>query len=320
MFWRHWRHRDPKRFAAELARLHREHGVEVINFADENPTADREAWREFLEAMIAENVPLILVGSTRAGDIVRDADLLPRYKKAGVARFLLGLESTDEETLQKVNKGATTATDREAIRLLRQHGIISLAAFVSGFAEESDRDFVRMLRQILAYDPDQIQAVYVTPHRWTPLFQTLSQRRVIQTDLSQWDYKHQVMASQHLAPWRIVLWVKVIEAIAQLRPKSLWRVLAHPDPAFRSAMRWYYKIGAKVWPYELKNFLFRKRRARWSPTLAEFWGRPAPVVRETRIELPAPLAGRIKPENRSPKPERNPKIETRKDQLECLPV
>src|SRR5262249_43435107 len=34
-FWRAWRHRNPVRFAAELARLHREHGVEVINFGDE---------------------------------------------------------------------------------------------------------------------------------------------------------------------------------------------------------------------------------------------------------------------------------------------
>jgi anaerobic magnesium-protoporphyrin IX monomethyl ester cyclase len=42
-FWRTWRHRDPVKFAAELARLHREQGVELINFADENPTASRAA-------------------------------------------------------------------------------------------------------------------------------------------------------------------------------------------------------------------------------------------------------------------------------------
>jgi len=36
-----------------------------------------------LEALIAENVSLILVGSTRTDDIVRDADILHLYKKAG---------------------------------------------------------------------------------------------------------------------------------------------------------------------------------------------------------------------------------------------
>ncbi len=44
-FWTRWRHRDPVKLAAEIARLHREHGVIVFNFADENPTASPRAWR-----------------------------------------------------------------------------------------------------------------------------------------------------------------------------------------------------------------------------------------------------------------------------------
>jgi anaerobic magnesium-protoporphyrin IX monomethyl ester cyclase len=128
-FWTSWRHRDPHKFAAELAWLYRNQGVEVINFADENPTACREAWRAFLEALIAENVPLTLVGSTRADDIVRDADILHLYKKAGVARLLLGIENYDEETLEKIHKEGTTAKDREAIQLLRRHDILSMATY-----------------------------------------------------------------------------------------------------------------------------------------------------------------------------------------------
>ena len=160
-FWTRWRHRDPVRFAKELARLHREHGVKVINFADENPTVSKKAWRAFLEALIAENVDLILVGSTRADDIVRDADILHLYKKAGWQRFLLGMENTDEKTLELIRKGATTTTDREAIRLMRQHGILSMATWVVGFEEETDRDHWRGLRQLLVLrsrpDPDALR-------------------------------------------------------------------------------------------------------------------------------------------------------------------
>lgn len=274
VFWSGWRHRDPIRFAAELARLHREHGVEVINFADENPTASREAWRQFLEALIAEQVPLILVGSTRAGDIVRDADLLPLYRRAGVARFLLGIESTDEARLQQIRKGSTEAVDRKAIRLLRQNHIIAMAACVTGFAEETDRDYWRTLRQIISYDPDQIQAVYATPHRWTAFATEQANRRVIQTDLRLWDYKHQVLASQHVPNWRVLVWMKFIEAVAQLRPKSIARLLFHPDRGFRAAMRWYYRIGRRVWPYELWRWCFRDRRTAHGPTVAEFLGMP----------------------------------------------
>jgi anaerobic magnesium-protoporphyrin IX monomethyl ester cyclase len=270
-FWTRWRHRDPVLFAKELARLHREHGVKVINFADENPTVSKKVWRVFLEALIAEDVNLILVGSTRADDIVRDADILHLYKKAGWARFLLGMESTDEKTLQLIRKGAATTTDREAIRLMRRHGILSMATWVVGFEEETDRDHWRGLRQLLSYDPDQIQMLYVTPHRWTPYFKLAAGRRVIQTDRRRWDYKHQVLATRYMPPWRVLLWFKFTEMVLQGRPKALLRVLFHPDRGLRQAMRWYTKMGRRVWPHEIRGFL-RDRRLSDGPTVAQFWG------------------------------------------------
>jgi len=269
-FWRAWRHRDPAKFAAELARLHHEQGVELVNFADENPTASRPAWQAFLEALISHHVPLILIGTTRASDIVRDSDILHLYKQAGIARFLLGLESTDDATLQAIHKGSTKAIDREAIRLMRKHGIISMAAWVAGFAQEKDGDYWRTLRQLLSYDPDQIQALYATPHSWTPFALQEAQHRVVQTDLSRWDYKHQVLESTQVPNWRVLLWVKLIEAVCQLRPRSLLRLLLHPEPLFRAGMRWYSNIGRRVWPYEIAQWLFYDRRTRHGPTLAEF--------------------------------------------------
>jgi anaerobic magnesium-protoporphyrin IX monomethyl ester cyclase len=281
-FWTRWRHRDPVKFAKELARLHRQHGVKVINFADENPTVSKKAWRAFLEALIAENVDLILVGSTRADDIVRDADILHLYKKAGWQRFLLGMENTDEATLALIRKGATTATDREAIRVLRQHGILSMATWVVGFEEERDRDHWRGLRQLLSYDPDQIQMLYVTPHRWTPYFRLAAERRVIQLDRRRWDYKHQVLATRHMPPWRVLLWFKFTEMVLQCRPKALYRTFQQRDRGLRHAMRWYSQMGRRVWPYEIFQFL-RNPLVKRGPTLAQFWGAPQDTEEEAMI-------------------------------------
>jgi anaerobic magnesium-protoporphyrin IX monomethyl ester cyclase len=279
-FWTRFRHRDPKKFAAEIARLHRQHGVEVINFADENPSASRKAWRAFLEALIAENVELTLVGSTRADDIVRDADILHLYKKAGFERFLMGMENTDEATLRLIRKGGGIAKDREAIRLLRRHDILSMATWVVGFEEETGRDLLRGLRQLLSYDPDQIQTLYVTPHRWTPFFRIAAGRQVIQTDQRRWDYKHQVLATRHMPPWRLIAWVKLIEAVVQLRPRALWRYAAHRDRKIRHGIRWYYRMGRRVWFHEIWNFVCRDRRLRHGPRLGDFWGAPQDAEEE----------------------------------------
>ncbi|BCG91778.1 magnesium-protoporphyrin IX monomethyl ester anaerobic oxidative cyclase [Mesorhizobium sp. 131-2-1] len=282
-FWTRWRHRDPVKFAREIAWLHREHGVELINLADENPTSSKKAWRAFVDAMIAENVPVLIVGSTRADDIVRDADILHLYRKAGVIRWLLGMENTDEETLSLIRKGGSTKSDREAIRLLRQHGILSMATWVAGFEDEGFRDLWRGFRQLIAYDPDQIQALYVTPHRWTPFFRIARDRKVIQTDVRLWDYKHQVLKMTRLRPWMLFFSVKLIELAVQSRPKALARILFHRDPEQRHSMRWYTKMGRRVWFREVWGFLVRDRRLTDGPTLAEFWGAPQDAEEESMI-------------------------------------
>ncbi|MEZ5870563.1 MAG: magnesium-protoporphyrin IX monomethyl ester anaerobic oxidative cyclase [Nitratireductor sp.] len=288
-FWTKWRHRDPVRFAAEIARLVREEGVELVNLADENPTSSRRVWKQFLEALIAENVKVTIIGSTRAGDIVRDADILHLYKKAGVLRFLLGMENTDEATLAAIRKGSDSSIDKEAIRLLRAHGMIGLCTWVVGFEEETDADYFRVMRQLLAYDPDQIMSVFATPHRWTPFYGSSAHRKVIQTDQRLWDYKHQVMATRSVPPWRTFVWVKLIEFVLQARPKALYRTFLHPDPEIRHAMRWYTRMGRRVFFHELFGFLFRERRLSEGPTVAQFWNGQAQLPEEALARASRPF-------------------------------
>ncbi len=287
-FWTQWRHRDPVKFAKELARLHREHGVELINFADELPTGSRKAWKAFLEALISEDVNLTLVGSTRTGDIVRDADILHLYKKAGVVRFLLGIESYDEAMLKTIKKGGSTSEDQQAIRLMREHGIISMATYVVGFEEETDADYWRSLKHLLKYDPDQIQMLYVTPHRWTPYFATVLERKVIETNTAKWDYKHQVLETTRVPPWRILLWVKSIEVIMQMRPKALLRILLGKDRHIRHGMRWYTRMGKRVWLHEIIEFMFSKRLAGSKLTLRGFLGDSLHHQEESMIKRKRP--------------------------------
>ncbi len=269
-FWTQWRHRDPVAFAQEITRLHREQGLQLINLAGENPTSSRKAWEAFLQALIAEDVPVMIIGSTRADDIVRDADILHLYKRAVCLRFLLWLEGTDQATLQTVRKGGTRAMDRQAIQVLRQHGMIGLCTFAVGFEEETDADYARFLRHLLAYDPDQVMSVFATPHRWTPFHRQRAHRRVIRSDLRFWDYKHRVLETPRVPAWRVFLWVKLIEATLQLRPRALARARLQPEPVLRHAQRWYTRMGARVWLREIRDAVLHP--AGPGPTVAEFCG------------------------------------------------
>ncbi len=295
-FWTKWRHRNPEALAAEIGRLYREHGVTLVNFADENPTTSRKMWKRFLEAMIVEDVPVTMIGTTRADDIVRDADILHLYKKAGILRFLLGLEGTDEATLTTVKKGGDRTKDRQAIDLMRRHNMIGLCTFAIGFAEETDRDYWRLLKHLLRYDPDQVMSIFATPHRWTPFFDVVKETPVITTDLRDWDYKHQVMQVKAVPSWRVFVWVKLIELVLQGRPKAVWRTFFHPDPDIRHAMQWYGRMGKRVVLREVWEFLTHWRRP--GQTVGAFLGQSR--LKETAMRLP----------ERSVRPKRTSKIQT----------
>jgi anaerobic magnesium-protoporphyrin IX monomethyl ester cyclase len=270
-FWKKWRHRNPQLLADEIEMLHHKYGIKVINFADENPSSNPKVWREFLEALVAKNLKLILVGSIRADNIVRDADFLHLYKKAGFERFLLGIENYDEMVLEKIKKAGTISKDKEAIQLLRKHGILSMATYVVGFGEEKTIDFYNSLKQLLSYDPDQVQLLYVTPHKWTPYFDDVKDKEIILTDQRKWDYKHQVISTQYLKPWVVILYVKLIEIIMQTRPIALKRLFFHKEARLRSAMRWYTRIGRRVWFWELYQFFFVTELTKEKVKMRDFW-------------------------------------------------
>ena len=296
-FWTRQRYRTPEKLAAEIAWLHRTHGVRFVDLADENPTTSPKNFRRFLEAMIAESVDVRLFATIRAGDVVRDAEALPLWRRAGMDCVLMGMETTDEATLAMIRKGSSSAVDREALRLLRAHGILSMMGHIVGFEEERDRDCWRALRQILLYDPDLLNAMYVTPHRWTPFYAESAARGAIQPDLGAWDYRHQVLQTRLMPPWRLFLWVKATEAIVSLRPRALWRLFRHPDASIRQSLRWCFRYSGQVWLEEIVDFLFREQRIRSPKPLAEARGAPEPEKeyalgaapsRRRRSEAPTP--------------------------------
>jgi anaerobic magnesium-protoporphyrin IX monomethyl ester cyclase len=50
------------------------------------------------------------------------------------------------------------------------------------------------------------------------------------------------------------------------------RTLFHRDPDYRHAMRWYTRIGRRVWFHEVMEFLFKRRPRSIGPTLRVFLG------------------------------------------------
>lgn len=177
LFWaRRCRGRRPEAVVAEIEALHRDHGVNVLLISDEYPTADAARWEEILDRLIERKLPLHLLMETRAEDIVRDERILPKYRKAGVVHVYVGLEATDQETLDLVRKELTTDVGRASLALLRAHGMLSETSFVLGFPHETRETIARTLELARHYDPDMAHFLCITPWPYAELWDQMKDR------------------------------------------------------------------------------------------------------------------------------------------------
>jgi anaerobic magnesium-protoporphyrin IX monomethyl ester cyclase len=258
-FWVKWRHRDPSLLADEIAMLHRMHGIRFFTLADENPTTSPQLWKQFLEEIVARQIDVHFFATIRATDIVRDAAILPLYKKAGLLYILLGIDTTNPELQKHINKRSTVPIDAQACRLLRDNGIRSIVGHIVGLGNETWADFRQARRAIDEYDGDLLNAMYATPHSWAQFARESAPRPVVEEDLSRWDYRHQVLGQSRMTPAQLFLAVKLLELMHHTRPRRLIRLFFHPDPFLRHQFRWTaLHIGA-VWFGEIVEWLLRKR-------------------------------------------------------------
>ena len=171
-FWqRSWRGREPEFVAEEVRRLHDDYGVNVILFTDEYPTREQDRWEEILDRIIALDRQIYLLMETRAQDIVRDKGFLDKYRKAGIVHVYVGLEATDQATLDRVDKRSTVEEGRESLQLIREYGMLSETSFVLGFPEETEENVRKTLESARYFDPDMAHFLAITPWPYSGLYQ-----------------------------------------------------------------------------------------------------------------------------------------------------
>jgi anaerobic magnesium-protoporphyrin IX monomethyl ester cyclase len=174
-FWRDYRVRDPRKVVDEIETLFRRHDVRFFILADEEPTINRKKFVQFCEELIARGLPgKVHWGiNTRVTDILRDAELLPLYRRAGLIHVSLGTEAAAQLKLDRFNKETKVADNKRAIQLLRDAGIVVEAQFIVGLENETAETLEETYRMAIDWQPDLANWSMYTPWPFTALFQEL---------------------------------------------------------------------------------------------------------------------------------------------------
>ena len=176
-FWENsWRARAPEKVVDELELLHRDYGVSIVQITDEYPTRDPERWEAILDLLIARELPVMLMMETRTPDLIRDREIIGKYRKAGIIHISLGVEAREQEALDYLKKGMLADQAKKALDLLREHGIVSEVSFVLGFPDETAQSVAQTLKFAQSLNPDNANFLAITPWPYSGLYQELKEQ------------------------------------------------------------------------------------------------------------------------------------------------
>lgn len=147
--------------------------------------------------------------------------------KSGCSYVFLGIESAHEEVLDAYGKKIKTNSAAEAIKLLKQSGIDTVASFMLGHLQEdrsmaqSTIDFAKQL------NPASAQFTLLTPFPGTRLWEQV-EARIIDYNWDNYDCLHPVLKLEHLGPQELAQLLKKAYRDFYLRPARLWQGLLSP--------------------------------------------------------------------------------------------
>ncbi len=198
LFWnRTWRARSPENFVLEIEHLHKTYGVNVFMMPDETPTLDRGRWERILDLLIERRMGIELLMETRVEDIIRDRDLLWRYREAGIAHIYVGVESTSQEMLDRFKKDIKVEESKLAIDLINEHDMISETSFVLGMPEETKKSISATVELAKHYNPDMAFFLAIAPWPYANIHKEL-EPYIITKDYSKYNLIEPVVKPANL--------------------------------------------------------------------------------------------------------------------------
>ncbi|MBU1088038.1 MAG: B12-binding domain-containing radical SAM protein [Candidatus Omnitrophica bacterium] len=155
----------------EELRLIKHMGYKEVFFRDELFTFSRERTLAICEQIIKAKLSIKWICSTRADFL--DKELMGIMKAAGCHMLRMGVESGNQNLLDKAKKGINLAQVRAVFKSAKQLNIDTHAHLVLGIPGENDKTIKNSMRFVQKIDPTIVTYGVLIPYKGTELFENL---------------------------------------------------------------------------------------------------------------------------------------------------
>jgi len=104
---------------------------------------------------------------------LRDKDILPKYRLAGIIHIYVGIEATTPETLELLKKDISVEDSKTALRLLNDNGIITETSMILGLPSETKDSIEKTLGLAMEYNPDFCHFLAIAPWPYADMYEDL---------------------------------------------------------------------------------------------------------------------------------------------------
>jgi len=166
--------RDVNNVIEEIEECYYKYNVREIDFFEASLVANRKRTIKICKELIKRKLNLEWSCRARVDEI--DDELLKIMRKAGCRRIYYGIESGDQEILNKNSKGITLNQIKNAIRLTKKNKIKTLGFFMVGQVGDTKETVEKTIRFMKSLSLDYIQVGRTIPKPCSYLDNLLQQK------------------------------------------------------------------------------------------------------------------------------------------------
>lgn len=174
---RHLRRRSYENVVDEIEIRLKEQNIDTIAFMDDTFTLDVKFVKNFCAEVKRRNLKFWW-GCTSRVDTLNE-ELLETMKDAGCITIFMGVESADQQMLDKMNKNITVSKTITAFKLARKVGIRTIASCVIGMPEDTKETMKQTIDFVDSLKPNYALYSLATPYPGTRFYKETFEKNLI---------------------------------------------------------------------------------------------------------------------------------------------
>lgn len=219
-----FRKRLASRIADEIQECVERHGIRHFLFWGESFTGAPGYGESICDEILRRNLRVVWSTTSRVDTL--NPSLLAKMKQAGCKMLGLGIESSNQEILDRAQKHIRVDQILDAIEMLRAAGVRSMGHFVFGLPGETRETAAETIRFALRSHLDFAQFYCAVPYPKTALGKWAVERGGMQSQsFSSFDLTRSILHSEFLSPDEVKAFRDQAYRRFYFRPRMFARIL-----------------------------------------------------------------------------------------------